>query len=292
MTLPVAAVGACGARRHHGTNPCATGIDRNNRNGAVAAARCRKAQARGIPQSAAQGRGTQRREPAGNASDHRRRYAFSRNACAYSTTVKQPSASRKCAARPRMVPRGSAPRACRPRSRSRLRRLPSSGCRRCAWFSSRCAGSSPWDAFGVGGAAALRLEDEGQLLFGAGLRLAFQRRLEQHGEHVLAADVLYHHLVLARRAVGGGDNLLHLGGEEVAALHLEHVVGTARQRVDARMCAAVRAGAVAGNDAREVVRAIADERRTLLAQRGEHKLAHLAVGQRIAGLGSTTSTYT
>lgn len=103
------------ARRHHGTNPCATGIDRNNRKRRGSCRSMRKAQARGIPQSAAQGRGTQRREPAGNASDHRRRYAFSRNACAYSTTVKQPRRPENA----RAAARGSArerARACRPRS--------------------------------------------------------------------------------------------------------------------------------------------------------------------------------
>ena len=38
------------------------------------------------------------------------------------------------------------------------------------------------------------------------------------------------------------------------------------------------AGAVTGDNAREVVRAVADERRALLAQRGQHQLAHFAVG--------------
>ena len=48
---------------------------------------------------------------------------------------------------------------------------------------------------------------------------------------------------------------------------------------------AAAAGAGAGHDAREVVGAVADERRALLAQRGEYQLAFLAVGQHLAGFG-------
>ena len=48
--------------------------------------------------------------------------------------------------------------------------------------------------------------------------------------------------------------------------------------------ATVFAGAGAGDDARKVVRAVADERRTLLAQRGENDFSHLAVGQHLARL--------
>ena len=43
--------------------------------------------------------------------------------------------------------------------------------------------------------------------------------------------------------------------------------------------------AVARDDAREVVRAVADERGALLAQRGQHELAHLAVGHGRTGVG-------
>ena len=50
------------------------------------------------------------------------------------------------------------------------------------------------------------------------------------------------------------------------------------------MVAAVRALAVARDDARQVVRAVADKRRALLAQRGQHQLAHFAIGQRLARL--------
>ena len=49
------------------------------------------------------------------------------------------------------------------------------------------------------------------------------------------------------------------------------------------MVAAELALAVAGDEARKVVRTVTDERRTLLAQRGEHQLAHFAVGQLLAG---------
>ena len=49
------------------------------------------------------------------------------------------------------------------------------------------------------------------------------------------------------------------------------------------MMAAELALAVAGDDARKVVRAVADERRALLAERGEHQLAHFAVGQLLPG---------
>lgn len=52
-------------------------------------------------------------------------------------------------------------------------------------------------------AAELRLEDERELLLAARQRLAFKRRLEQHGEHVVAIDGLDHHLVFGAGAVGG-----------------------------------------------------------------------------------------
>ena len=114
--------------------------------------------------------------------------------------------------------------------------------------------------------------------------LALKRRLEQHGEHIAAVDGLDHHLILGRRAVGKLQHLLDLGGEHIAALHLDHVVGAARQDVDTRVMTAELALAVAGDDARQVMRTVADKRRALLAQRGEHQLAHFAVGQLLAGL--------
>ena len=48
---------------------------------------------------------------------------------------------------------------------------------------------------------------------------------------------------------------------------------------------AAAAGAVAGDDAREVMRAIADQRSAFLAQRGENQLPDLAVGHRRARVG-------
>ena len=85
------------------------------------------------------------------------------------------------------------------------------------------------------------------------------------------------HLVFARDLGEGLEDLLDLAREEVDALDLDHVVRAALDRVEARELAAARA--VARQDAREVVRAEADERRALFAQRRDDDLAPLAVGQ-------------
>ena len=76
---------------------------------------------------------------------------------------------------------------------------------RLVFFSLR--GSSPMGTpLASGVQAAFRLEDERQFFLGAAFRFALQRGFEQHRKHVFAADVLYHHLVFARRAVGGGND--------------------------------------------------------------------------------------
>ena len=76
-------------------NPCARGIDRNNKEGRdrfrhPAARPCAARQtARGIRKHAERRRGTRPRRPARNASARQRRYVPSRNACAYFITVER-----------------------------------------------------------------------------------------------------------------------------------------------------------------------------------------------------------
>ena len=89
-------------------------------------------------------------------------------------------------------------------------------------------------------------------------------------------------LVLARHVREHLQDLLDLAREEIDALDLHHIVRAALDRVDARETAA--AGAVARQDAREVMRAEADERRALLAERRNDDLAPLAVRQILARL--------
>ena len=95
MTLP-----GHGARQHNTdeapwANPCARGIDRNNKEGRGRLRRpaeppCAARQTvRGIRKRAVRRRGMQPRRPARNASVRRRRYVPSQNACAYSTTVER-----------------------------------------------------------------------------------------------------------------------------------------------------------------------------------------------------------
>ena len=91
-----------------------------------------------------------------------------------------------------------------------------------------------------------------------------------------------HDLVLARDARDVAQHVLDLAGVNVDALDLDHVVATADQDVDARERRA--AGAFAGHDARQVVRAVADQRRALLPERRDDELAVFAVRQHRAGL--------
>ena len=95
MTLPER-----NTRRHDAdeaprANPCARGIDRNNRrwrgrfrHPAVRPCAARQT-ARGIRKHAERRRDTRPRRPARNASARQRRYVPSRNACAYSTIVER-----------------------------------------------------------------------------------------------------------------------------------------------------------------------------------------------------------
>ena len=72
-------------------------------------------------------------------------------------------------------------------------------------------------------------------------------------------------------------------GEDVDALYLHHIVRAAQNDVDARI--GTPAGAVARQRAGKVMRAVTNQRRALLAKRGDYQLAHLSVGQDLAGFG-------
>ena len=89
-----------------------------------------------------------------------------------------------------------------------------------------------------------------------------------------------HDLVMPDKAGIVEELLLDLRREHVDAADDQHVVGAAGDLLHA----AHRARR-AGQQAREVARAVADDRQRLLGERGEHQLALLAVGQHLAGLG-------
>ena len=104
-----------------------------------------------------------------------------------------------------------------------------------------------------------------------------------HGHAVEAPGGVDDDAVMGRDALDAGEHVFHLRGEHVRAADDEHVVGARAHLPHARVGAA--AGARLAGDAREVVRAVAQDGDGLLAERREHKLALLAVGHRLAGFG-------
>ena len=82
-------------------------------------------------------------------------------------------------------------------------------------------------------------------------------------------------------AVNARKHVFHLAGEHVRPANDEHIVAARTDLL--HPCG--RAAALAGlrNHARQVMRAITQNRNSLLVERGEDQLAHLAIGNRLAG---------
>lgn len=81
----------------------------------------------------------------------------------------------------------------------------------------------------------------------------------------------------------GHEHALHLHGIDVDALDDDHVVRAAEDAVDAAVLAP--AGAVAGDDAGEIARAVAQDGHPVAAEGGQHQFAHFAVRDEPAGFG-------
>jgi hypothetical protein len=68
-------------------------------------------------------------------------------------------------------------------------------------------------------------------------------------------------LIFAGSARNTAQQLVDLAGENIDALDLDHIVGSAENRIDPRVSAP--AGTITGDKPCEVVRTVADERRAL-----------------------------
>ena len=120
---------------------------------------------------------------------------------------------------------------------------------------------------------------------GGGTRLdAFRihagRGFHRHPQVVHRAVARQHALVVRRQFRAAQDQLLDLGREHVDAADDHHVVAAAGD-----LFHPAHGACGAGQQARQIARAVADDGQRLLGQAGEHQLAFLAVGHRLAGIG-------
>ena len=108
--------------------------------------------------------------------------------------------------------------------------------------------------------------------------------LDVNAHGIAPLEVRQANLVLARELREQFEHLLDLLGEDVDAMNLHHVVAAPHDMPDPRMLV-MAAGALAADNAAQVMRAEADERRAFLLQRGQDDFARLAIGHKLAGLG-------
>ena len=103
-------------------------------------------------------------------------------------------------------------------------------------------------------------------------------------EHlVVVADGLDGNQVVAAQFGELHEDLLHLDGEDVHPFEDNHVVATSLEAGQALV--GTTAGAVAGEDGREVAGAVTEQGHGLAVQGGEDHLAGFAIGDRLKGYG-------
>jgi hypothetical protein len=103
----------------------------------------------------------------------------------------------------------------------------------------------------------------------------------QHRHFIHAAFARQFDDEMAAAPVSGQQGFLDLGGEHVDAAQDDHVIGTPGDLFHPPHARSRRAR----QQPRQVAGAVADDRKALLGQRGEHQLALFAVGQHRAGPG-------
>ena len=85
---------------------------------------------------------------------------------------------------------------------------------------------------------------------------------------------------MRRNALDGGEHVLHLTGKNVRAPHDQHIVRAGTHLGHSRVRAP--AGAGRGEDARQVVRPVAQHRKRFLVEQGQHQFALLPFRQDFA----------